>query len=201
MSQPASNSQAASARSGLLLSTRPCPAGWCLPPSGRVRLLPHRAVTLGPGWCGGNRHHGNGSSPGGCPAVERLGRRPGRPGGRRRCRGRALVGEGRWRPGRVAAFERDRDLDHQPVAGFKGLCWKVGPSGWPRRAAPPPTSRPSAVAPSVGFTLLYLARPQGAGRDASRRPIGTRAVSARMGRVRRRDQARGADVHPNESES
>jgi hypothetical protein len=67
MSQPASNSQAASARSGLLLSTRPCPAGWCLPPSGRVRLLPHRAVTLGPGWCGATVTTGTGRVPVGAP--------------------------------------------------------------------------------------------------------------------------------------
>jgi hypothetical protein len=32
-----------------------CPAGWCPPRrSGRVRLLPYRAVALGPGRCGGH---------------------------------------------------------------------------------------------------------------------------------------------------
>jgi hypothetical protein len=39
--------------------------------------------------------------PVGCRAVGRLGPRPSRPGGGRRCRGRTLVGEDRCRPGRV----------------------------------------------------------------------------------------------------
>jgi hypothetical protein len=51
-----------------------CPALRCPPVQrpprgfGRVRLLPCRAVALGPGRCGGHRHHGNGSSPGGAAA-------------------------------------------------------------------------------------------------------------------------------------
>jgi hypothetical protein len=75
-------------RSGPLLSTRPvsglwcppgqspagccplvrCPAGWCPPRrSGRVRLLPSRAVALGPGRCGGHPSPRDGSSLGGLP--------------------------------------------------------------------------------------------------------------------------------------
>ena len=67
--------------SGPLVSTRPASAGWCPPRrSGCVRLLPYRAVALGPGRCGGHPSPREWvESRWACRAVERFGGRPSRP--------------------------------------------------------------------------------------------------------------------------
>jgi hypothetical protein len=80
------------------------PAGWCPPRrSGRASVSSHtgrwRWAQVG---TTGTRHHGNGSSPVGCRAVQRFGRRPSRPGRGRCCRARVLVsGASVADPGRV----------------------------------------------------------------------------------------------------
>jgi hypothetical protein len=78
------------------------PAGCCPPRrSGPVRLLPYRAVALGPDRCGGHPSpRERVQVPVGCRAVERFGRRPRGPGRGRCCRTRVLVsGASGGRPG------------------------------------------------------------------------------------------------------
>jgi hypothetical protein len=58
----------------------------------------------------GNLHHRNGRVPVSCHAVERLGRRPSRPGRGRRCRGRALVSGVAGHPDRGVGGRRRRRL-------------------------------------------------------------------------------------------
>jgi hypothetical protein len=97
-----------------LVSTRPASSRLVSAPrpSGRFRLLPHRAVALG---IRSVRRAplttGTGRVPVGCRAVERLGRRPSRPGRGRCCRGRVLVsGVPVADPGRVRCGRRWRRL-------------------------------------------------------------------------------------------
>jgi hypothetical protein len=136
-----------------------CPAVWCLPvqrpagccpprPSGRVHLVPPQAVALGTR----SRRRatcttGTSRGPGGCHVVERLGRRPSRPTGRRRCRGHALVSGVSAGPGpgcrRAAATARARLSDQAGHTGARSV------RGWRRRRGQGSRSRRELAAPAA----------------------------------------------------
>jgi hypothetical protein len=98
--------------------------------SGRVRLLPHRTVTLGPGWCGGgNRHRRNRSRSRWLPCRRAARSTAQQAWGGRRCRGRASVGGGvAGRPGpggmRAARPRVPAERPGRPGRRAERPCWR-----------------------------------------------------------------------------
>jgi hypothetical protein len=156
--------------SGRLVSTRP--AACCPPrPSGRVHLVPPQAVALGTrslrrATC----TIGTGRVPVGCHVLERLARRPSRPGRGRRCRGRALVSGGRWRPGpgcgRAATAALDRWATRQagPACGAPSLAAAL----WTRSGLQREVAAAAAWLPSWAGWATTLGGGRGACRPGGR---------------------------------